>query len=138
MTLQSLLNLISFHKRLLNSATNISEKISQISKENILKIDLISNLTEERERIVGIITTVQNEIEQEISKLPIEVVTDDLIKTFREWNENMNDKIKMINNFDQVIISNLEEKKRVTADDISNTFQNKEKFKGYNLQCVKK
>lgn len=131
-------NLIDLHERLLAEAVSITEQISQVSLMQDCDIDLVTKMTESRERNVSALTSIQGSIERFFENKDVRELDHAMIEKLRAWDKNMRKKIEMINRIDQVIVQALEEHKKMTTESISDTFQSKEKFRGYNLNNVKK
>ncbi len=123
--------------------TDLMDMCSTCSK-NMLKhaqagnVDQADQESVNRERLVNIIGKVQSTIEAEIKAYSLAEQADYLVTLVKAWSNDIELWLQSIGKLDQEILSALEDEKQKTTQEISSTFQNKEKIKGYNLNSVKK
>ncbi|MCO4792715.1 MAG: hypothetical protein KC493_03325 [Bacteriovoracaceae bacterium] len=128
--------LIMRHTDLMDMCSTCTNRILEASKA--ANTDAADQESLNRERLVNIIGKVQETIENEIRTLPVSGDSQDVVNLVKAWANDIEIWLQRLNNFDQEILECLEQEKMNTNKEISAAFQNKEKFKGYNLNNVKK
>ena len=101
-------------------------------------IDAVIWETENRDKVINIISMFQRNIEDAIESLKVEDVTKDLIDTLKFWTQDVAKWVDKTNQIDQEVVNILESEKEQTTKEIATLFQSKNKFKGYNLNDLKK
>ena len=101
--------------------------LKQVQAKDFEKlIDVLDN----RERAINIINSLSE-------KLYLYSKNPNAPKSLIHFNNQVTQVIEAINNMDEVITKCLEHEKEKTQFEIAKTFQNKENFKGYNLNNTK-
>ena len=127
---------IMHHLDLLDGLTRASRSLLLSAQKN--RLDLVEEITNNRDRLVSIIKTIQSGIEDEISKLiPGKVCTDD-INIIKTWGREVNDLIFLNDQIDLACLEILEKEKEETTKEIATVFRANQSVKGYNLNSVKK
>jgi translation initiation factor 2B subunit (eIF-2B alpha/beta/delta family) len=128
--------LIIRHTDLMDMCSTCSKRMLSAAQEG--NVDLADQESFNRERLVNIISKVQSAIEAEIKAVSLGEGAEYLVSMVKAWNNDLELWLESIGKLDQEILTALDEVKSKTTQEISSTFQNKEKIKGYNLSSVKK
>jgi hypothetical protein len=128
--------LIIRHTDLMDMCTTCSVKMLKAAQAG--KVDEADQESINRERLVNIISKVQTTIEDEIKAVSLGEGANYLVSLVKAWSNDIELWLQTVGKLDQEILSALEDEKLKTTQEISSTFQNKEKIKGYNLSTVKK
>jgi hypothetical protein len=112
--------------------------ISMAKAAQMQNIELVHACADNRERLIAIVEKYQKEIEDFIKKLnPYNLAKEDL-EIYRSWAQDVESWVRENNEIDEVITEALNHQKDQTVEEIASVFKNKQKFKGYNLNDVKK
>lgn len=128
--------LIKRHREFMDMGTLCTKRILKASQEG--RVNQADQESENRERLVNIIGNIQSAIEKEIQAMPLEGDSIELINLVKAWNNDIEHWLEKISCLDLEIIESLQDEKTNTTKEIASTYQNREKFKGYNLNNVKK
>lgn len=128
--------LIIRHTDLMDMCSTCSSRMLEAAMAG--NVELADQESLNRERLVNIISKVQTSIENEINKTHVTEGSNYLVSLVKAWSNDIEIWLQKVGKLDQEIVSALEEEKQKTTQEISSTFQNKEKIKGYNLNSVKK
>ena len=128
--------LILRHTDLMDMCTTCSKNMLRAALAG--KVDEADQESVNRDRLVNIISEVQTSIENEIKATTLENDAEYLVSLVKAWSNDIELWLHSVGKLDQEILSALEDEKQKTTQEISSTFQNKEKIKGYNLSTVKK
>lgn len=109
---------------LIAKALQLTQNILEKSEQQ--DINQVVSLLDQRERLINVI----QKLEKELNEIPKELHA-------KYWTDEITDSLDLIKKYDDQIILNLEAAKINTHNEIANTFQNKEKIKGYNLNNLK-
>ncbi len=126
---------IQTHLSLLDRAVLSSSKIAQSAEAQDL--DSVVNETENRERIMNIISSVQSSIEDKINQLNAALLSNGDIDILKTWFSDLSLWSEKIIAFDRITVEHLSQQKESTTKEIAHLFKNKEVIKGYN-HAVKK
>lgn len=126
---------IQDHLAMLDLAVKSSENIRDMAKyENL---DGVVNETDNRERLVSIVATIQKEIESQINLLEPASVRQADILILKSWFNDLNLWSEKMLTLDQETVEYLSQQKENTSKEIAMIFKNKEIFKSYNHQGKK-
>lgn len=133
-TNQDIIELVEFHKHLLDDALKVSQNLLEASKEGNAKA--ADELATNRERLVNVITLTQNKIENLLGNISQANLNMIFIEQLKAWQNHLKMVVGEISNIDQEIVNYLVSAKDEVSKEISDVFKNKEMFKGYNLKNV--
>jgi hypothetical protein len=100
-------------------------------------IDEVAFQSENRERIINILESVQTQAETSINKIS-DFADLELMLIIRSWREDVNYWIDKIRNVDSNTTVLLEQLREEATIEIANVYKNKEGHKGYNLNNLRK
>ena len=126
---------IQSHLSLLDLALQTSSKIKFFASNSEVEQVLIE--TENRERLVNVITQIQGSIENKISALGPQDLQEDTLPILKSWFMDLANWSEKMVELDRENVELLNQKKEDTTKEIATIFRNKELFKGYN-QSIKK
>lgn len=129
-----LLQYIFNHKKLMEIGLVSTKRILDAAKSG--QVDIASEESENRERLVSVMAKIQGHIEQELTGQP--KFSREIIIAIKNWNKEFNQWVEDINNIDQVIVNLLSENKDKINQEIGTIFKNRINFKGYDLSNIKK
>lgn len=124
------------HMDLLTGLTDASRGMLAAAKNG--KVELIEQITDNRERLINIIRTFQSGIEADVKKLKAGDVTKAEIEVLKTWSQEVNQIVVLNDKIDQEVVQVLKEEKDKTTQEIASVFKNRQSVKGYNLSSVKK
>jgi len=124
------------HMDLLTGLTDASRGMLAAAKNG--KVELIEQITDNRERLINIIRTFQSGIEADVKKLKAGDVTRAEIEVLKTWSQEVNQIVVLNDKIDQEVVQVLKEEKDKTTQEIASVFKNRQSVKGYNLSSVKK
>ncbi len=128
-------NKMDYHINLLNKSVNLTEKmVKAAEKENIQSV---SELADNRQRLLDIISKVQVEIENVLEK-EVGKQGKYFIQKANSWISQTQIYIQDIAKLDEILLEHLNQVKENTIKEVSTVFKQKESIKGYNLQNVKR
>jgi hypothetical protein len=126
---------IQQHLSLLDLALNSSANILFLASNQ--ETDLVITETENRERLINVISELQHHIEQKISALnPVELQGDSIM-ILKSWFADLSIWSDKLIEMDKATVEYLNQQKEDTTKEIANIFKNKESHKGYS-QSLKK
>ena len=126
---------IQEHLSMLDLAVHSSEKIRNFAKNE--NLEAVVNETENRERIVNIVSQIQHNIERQINLLnPSEIPTDGM-QILKAWFHDLSILSERMLVLDKETVEYLSQQKNETAKEISLIFKNKEILKSYNHEGSK-
>jgi len=133
---KELLSYIEEHTYMLSEIIKISEKIHANAKS----VDLDSLLfdVENRERLINILGYIQRKIEDTVGELKAEEIGQEILDTLGQWRAKVSTKLQIIKELDEQIVEYLCQNKDKITKEIGVIFQLKQRFKGYNLNNVKR
>lgn len=126
---------IMHHLDYLLSCREISWEITQLGVD---QIDEINRMLDNRERLVNIVSKLQLETESMIEDLSGSDLGPENVQIIKSWHSDTHTIVSSIIELDDKINQTLEAQKKNVANEIRATFENVEKFKGYNLQTLRK
>lgn len=121
---------IQEHLSMLDLAVISSERIKNFAKNEDLE-GVVSE-TENRERLVNIITKIQRNVEDQINLLDAGAISKDGILILKSWFQDLNTWSEKMLECDRETVEYLGQQKENTTKEIALIFKNKEIFKGYN------
>lgn len=133
--IETLFENIQEHLSMLDLAVHSSEKIRNCAKNEDL--DGVVSETENRERLVNIVTKIQRNIEDQINLLDAGAISAEGILILKAWFQDLNTWSERMLVCDKETVEYLGQQKENTTKEISLIFKNKEIFKGYNHQNKK-
>jgi len=133
--MEEIFSKIQSHLDYLDSCIKLSKSIEKSDADNI---DAINSNLDNRDRLVSIISKVQLEIETMIDGLTGAQLKPESVQIFKAWQKDVHEMVSSIIEIDALIATKLEDHKKQVQSEIQSTFTNSEKFKGYNLQTVRK
>jgi hypothetical protein len=126
---------IQAHLALLDLALQSSTRIKFYAQTEDL--DNVANETDNRERIINIVSQVQHKIEKQIDLLTAEDLFDDSLIILKSWFQDLALWSDRMTATDAETIEILAAQKEETTKEIVTIFKTKESFKGYNLSNKK-
>ena len=126
---------IQEHLAMLDLAVLSSEKIRTFAKDENL-IAVVSE-TENRERIVNIVTQIQRKVEEQINLINADEVSKDDVLILKSWFQDLSIQSEKMLTYDRETVEFLGQQKDDTTKEIALIFKNKEIFKGYNHEDKK-
>jgi hypothetical protein len=124
------------HMDLLTGLTDASRGLLAAATNG--KVELIEQITDNRERLISIIKTFQSGIEDDVKKLKAGDVTRAEIEILKTWSNEVNQIVLLNDKIDQEVVTALTTQKEQTTQEIASVFKNRQSVKGYNLSSVKK
>jgi hypothetical protein len=121
---------IQQHLSMLDLAVLSSKKITTSARLNDL--DAVISETENRERIVNIVTVIQRKVEEQINIIETTDFNQDSLMILKSWFQDLSILSEKMLNYDKETVDLLAQQKDETGKEISMIFKNKEIFKGYN------
>ena len=131
-----LIDLIMRHLSTIDSCNKVSRSVLDAAIKG--DIDMVQHESDNRNRIINVISTFQSKIENLIKELPNIDLTSDNIGIINTWNKDINSWIKLTGEFDEKTTKLLNNLKDQTTQEIGTIYKTKENVKGYNLNSVKK
>lgn len=128
--IEKLFENIQEHLSMLDLAVNCSEKIKIFAEKEDL--DRVVTETENRDRIINIVTTLQHQIEEKINLLNPRDINQEGILILKAWFHDLSICSERMIAFDKETVEFLGQQKEGTTKEIALIFKNKEMFKGYN------
>lgn len=133
--IETLFKNIQEHLSMLDLAVASSQKICTFAKyENL---DGVVAETENRERIVNIVTQIQAKIESQIDLLDPTKMSNDGISILKSWFHDLSISSEQMLTLDRETVELLAQQKDNTTKEIAMIFKNKEIFKSYNHEGKK-
>ncbi len=126
---------IQEHLTMLDLAVYSSEKIKSFAK--LENLDGVVSETENRERIVNIVTQIQRKVEEQINLLDVSQLSKDDVLILKAWFQDLGTQSDKMLAFDRETVEYLAQQKEDTTKEISLIFKNKEIFKSYNHEGKK-
>lgn len=133
--LNELFRNIQEHLSLLDLAVASSQKITSLAQ--LEDLDGVVNETENRERLVNVIGTIQQKVENQINQLNAAAITADDIMILKSWFQDLSVWSDKMIALDRLTVELLGQQKEDTTKEIAHLFKNKEMFKGYNTSSKK-
>jgi len=124
------------HMDLLTGLTDASRGLLAAAKNG--RVDLIEEITDNRERLISIIKTFQSGIENDVKKLKAGDISRAEIEILKTWSQEVNQVVLLNDQIDQDALEALNTEKDKTTQEIASVFKNHQSIKGYNLTSVKK
>ncbi|MDD4975211.1 MAG: hypothetical protein PHY93_12710 [Bacteriovorax sp.] len=135
MMIETLFENIQRHLSMLDLAVNSSEKIRNFARST--NLEGVVEETENRERIVNIVTQIQRRVEEQINLLnPSEISNDDIL-ILKAWFQDLSVLSERMLTCDRETVELLGQQKEDTTKEISLIYKNKEIFKSYNHEGKK-
>lgn len=128
--IEKLFDNIQEHLSMLDLAVSSSERIRGFAKKSDLE-GVVSE-TENRERLVNIVSKIQRAIEDQINLLDAGDISADGILILKAWFQDLNTWSDRMLVCDRETVEYLGQQKEDTTKEIAHIFKNKEIFKGYN------
>lgn len=122
---------IQSHLSLLELAFQASARIKAYALREDL--DNVAHETENRERIINIVSQIQHKIEKQIDLLTAPDLMEDSLAILKSWFQDLATLSDRMTSIDSETIEILAKQKEDTTKEIVTIFKNKEMFKGYNL-----
>lgn len=133
--IETLFENIQEHLSMLDLAVHSSERIRVYAKNE--NLDAVVNETENRDRIVNIVTQIQHKVESQINLLgPSDVSSEDLL-VLKAWFQDLSIFSERMLECDKETVEFLSQQKEDTTKEIAMIFKNKEIFKNYNHEGKK-
>ncbi len=127
---------IQNHLNFLEGALKTAEEMYHFSLKK--DVDQVTNLADNFERILNIISRAQRSIEQQIYLLSPGSVSAGELEILKLWVQEVNLLTEKINEVDNKTLDQLDQIKTETGTEIGAVFSNKEKIKGYSSAQGKK
>ena len=133
--LSNLFEKIQDHLSMLDLALASSEKITNYAQSE--NLDAVILETENRERLVNIVTGIQQKIENQINQLNAAELKSDDIMILKSWFQDLSQWSDKMIVHDKETVELLGQQKDNTTKEIAHLFKNKEMFKGYSNSSKK-
>lgn len=129
-TMMTIMTHTSFMDRTISSTVRIFD--SAVAGD----MNRVESEMENRERLISILQKLQDLVSLNLENMSKEdkKESDEIIKA---WSQDLANWIETVSELDEEITKVLEQLKEKTTEEISATYQNHNKFKGYNLNNVK-
>lgn len=121
---------IQEHLSMLDLAVNSSEKIRIYAQTE--NLELLVRETENRERIINIVTQIQRKVEEQINLLHPKDISSDGVHILKCWFHDLNILSEKMLAFDKEAVELLAQQKEETTKEIAMVFKNRQVFKNYN------
>lgn len=128
--INELFDSIQKHLSMLDLALASSQKIKAFAA--LENLDAVSSETDNRERLINILGSIQQSIEEQINQLNAAALTSDDIMILKCWFQDLNLFSESMIALDKETVEILAQQKEETTKEIAHIFKNKEMFKGYN------
>jgi hypothetical protein len=125
-----LLESIQEHLCMLDLALTSSEKIVAYAAKE--KLDSVVSETENRERLVNVISKIQATVEDQINQLNVASMDNADIMILKSWFQDLSIWSEKMIACDKQTVELLAQQKEETTKEIASLFKSKELFKGYN------
>jgi hypothetical protein len=135
MMIETLFENIQRHLSMLDLAVISSEKIRNFAKNE--NLEGVVSETENRERIVNIVTQIQRKVEEQINLLNPSEISNDGLLILKAWFQDLSVLSERMLTCDRETVELLGQQKEDTTKEISLIFKNKEIFKSYNHEGKK-
>ena len=126
---------IQDHLAMLDLALASSQKIVSFARTE--ELDNVSSETDNRERLVNVIGTIQQSIEDQINQLNAAALKSEDILILKSWFQDLSTWSEKMIELDKETVEILSQQKENTTKEIAHIFKNKEMFKGYNHSSKK-
>ncbi|MBC7539851.1 MAG: hypothetical protein H7281_13600 [Bacteriovorax sp.] len=133
--IETLFENIQKHLSMLDSAVLSSEKIKNFAKNE--NLNGVVSETENRERIVNIVTQIQRKVEEQINLLDPSEISNDGLLILKTWFQDLNILSERMLSCDRQTVEYLGQQKEDTTKEIAMIYKNKEIFKSYNHEGKK-
>ncbi len=133
--LNEILGSIQTHLSMLDLALASSKKIAAYAQ--LENLDAVVSETDNRERLVNAIGTIQGSIEKQINQLNAALLQADDINILKSWFYDLSIWSEKMIEADRETVEILSQQKDNTTKEIAHLFKNKELFKGYNHNAKK-
>jgi hypothetical protein len=133
--LNDILGSIQTHLSMLDLALASSKKIGAYAQ--IENLDAVVSETDNRERLVNAIGTIQGSIEKQINQLNAALLQPEDINILKSWFYDLSVWSDKMIEADKETVEILSQQKDNTTKEIAHLFKNKELFKGYNHNAKK-
>lgn len=133
--LNDILGSIQTHLSMLDLALASSKKISAYAQ--LENLDAVIAETDNRERLVNAIGTIQGSIEKQINQLNAALLQAEDINILKSWFYDLSVWSDRMIEADKETVEILSQQKDDTTKEIAHLFKNKELFKGYNHNAKK-
>jgi hypothetical protein len=126
---------IQEHLCMLDLALASSQKIkAHAALENV---DAVSSEADNRERLINVLGTIQQSIEEKINQLNAAALGASDIMILKSWFQDLSTFSEKMIVLDRETVEILAQQKEETTKEIAHLFKNKEMFKGYNHSSKK-
>ena len=126
---------IQTHLSMLDLALTSSKKISNYAQQE--NLDSVVSETENRDRLINAIGTIQGSIEKQINQLNAALLKAEDINILKSWFYDLSVWSDKILEADKETVEILSQQKDDTTKEIAHLFKSKELFKGYNHNAKK-
>lgn len=126
---------IQIHLSMLDLALLSSQKIAEFAR--VENLDNVILETDNRERLVNIIGTIQHSLEEKINLLNVSELNQEDVAILKSWFQDLSQWSLQMTELDKTTVELLGQQKENATKEIAHIFKNKEMFKGYN-QATKK
>lgn len=133
--IETLFENIQKHLCMLELAVQSSEIIKNFAKNE--NLDGVVDETENRERIVNIVTQIQRKVEEQVNLIHASDITSEGVLVLKAWFYDLNLFSEKMLQCDRETVEFLGQQKENTTKEIALIFKNKEIFKSYNHQGKK-
>lgn len=101
------------------------------------KIDLIEQITDNRDRLINIIKALQSGIEDDIANADKRIFTTDVIEILKSWSNEVNNLVQVVDQKDREISLLLENLKSETSKEIGSIYKSRNSIRNYQSSIVK-
>jgi len=133
--IETLFENIQEHLSMLDLAVLSSEQIKKFAKEE--NLEGVVSETDNRERIVNIVTQIQRQVEEKINQLDASRLSADGIMVLKAWFHDLSIMSERMIAADKETVEFLGQQKEDATKEIALIFKNKEIFKSYNHEGKK-
>ena len=126
---------IQTHLSMLDQALSSSKKISSYAQ--LENLDAVIAETDNRDRLISAIGTIQASIEKQINQVNAALLQADDINILKSWFYDLSGWSDKMIEADKETVEILSQQKDETTKEIAHLFKSKELFKGYNHNVKK-
>lgn len=126
---------IQRHLSMLDLAVASSQKITNYAAAE--NLESVNAETENRERLINLVGSLQQTIEEHINQLNAALLTSEDIMILKCWFQDLNQCSERMIALDRETVEILSQQKDNTTKEIAHLFKNRELFKGYNHSTKK-
>ena len=127
-------DLLMLYTALIDSCNEMTVLLLESASKG--KMDSVDYLSNNRARLINVISMTQGKIETLIDNLQEPEINKDNLEIIKSWSFDVSNWIQITATYDEKILEVIQEAKDQTSQEIASMFKTKMAFKGYNLKNV--